>query len=215
MVDRWLHVPNTSLHRHNENIRIVGSICYFFNEHLVSLVMPVISKEPGSMHVQTPRCFIPRYKDSQIRIFLSSVGPVKVPHQHIENTFWGERLVWSKRRWSKEAIFKGTHASVHGASIQHTADIPTVSPTSNHPFIFKIQHRLFPNTRPRANWTGFNGTVLLWLVIQCVGIETILSINVTKLSCWPRAIIQEIVVMEHFEHIVSTSLQKWGASTLD
>ena len=95
--------------------------------------MPVISKEPGSMHVQTPRCFIPRYKDSQIRIFLSSVGPVKVPHQHIENTFWGERFIWSKKRMIMRGYIERKSCKCtwckHPTYCRHSHSLPHIQPS--------------------------------------------------------------------------------------
>ena len=101
---RRLHVFDTSLHWYNENIRILGIICYFLNEHLVSLIMPVITKEPSSMHVKPPWSLVSLDEDSQICIFFSQIHSVEVLHQHIVDTLWSKRFLRTAKFESQEFV---------------------------------------------------------------------------------------------------------------
>ena len=116
---------------------------------------------------------------------------------------------------------------LHDTTIQHAADIATgwTVRIGVVPLVLQINHGLDPDTWPRALGTRLDGTVLeicgltefcgqssphlFRRIIQSVGVESSLRVNISKLSGGPGTVILEVVLWQHLEHVVSSSLQEW------
>ena len=91
-----ISLPDSSLYWHNVDIRIGGAVGDFLNEHLVAIIMPWLTKEPGCVHVETPGSSCALYEGAKCILF-TSVDSVKVPHEHGVNML-GCRILWTKIR---------------------------------------------------------------------------------------------------------------------
>ena len=102
-----LHVPDTSLYWYNVHIRVSSRVGDFLrrsyslfhmsmkwfhlDEHLVSFVVPVVTKEPSSVHVETPGSLVTNDKVTKV-VFFTNVHSSKVLHQHVIHMLGSEVL---------------------------------------------------------------------------------------------------------------------------
>merc|ERR1719250_270790 len=88
--ERVPHVIYSSFHWNYPHIRVLLLVCNFIQEHPVALIVPVVvTKEPGSMHVQTPGCSGGIVPITKIILF-PVINSLPVLHQHVKNMFLGE-----------------------------------------------------------------------------------------------------------------------------
>ena len=98
----------------------------------------------------------------------------------------------------------------HDAAVQHGADVAAGGAVwvGAVPLVLQVKHGLDPDTWMGALGARLDGTVLLAGVVQCVGVQPVLRVNVAVSSCGPGAVVEEVVVGQHFEHVVPPALQE-------
>ena len=89
----------------------------YLKEHFISLIMPVISKEPSSMHVETPRSLISL--DKAEFILLSHIDSLEVLHQHAVHMLCSE-ILNSKGRGIKMFSTTENTYMTHPSNMLHT-----------------------------------------------------------------------------------------------
>ena len=64
----------------------------YIQEHLVSIEVFWLSKEPGSVHVEAPGRLVAPHELLRLLVVLSVVNSLEVLHQHVEDVLGGDVL---------------------------------------------------------------------------------------------------------------------------
>ena len=96
------------------------------------------------------------------------------------------------------------------AAVQHGADVAAGGAVrvGADPLVLQVYHGLDPDTRVGTLGARLDGTVLLGGEVQCVGVQPVLRVNVAVSSGGPGAVVEEVVVRQHPEHVVPPALQE-------
>ena len=125
-------------------------------EHLVSLKVPWLTKEPGSVHVDPPGCATALRELAKL-IGVALVDSIKVLHQQVVNLFCVFFIVIIMGNTGKKCLKINMKGLLHGASVEHTAwlALPRHSPHT-YPLVLEVWTRgpRVPRRHCYLSWAG-------------------------------------------------------------
>merc|ERR1719495_1100771 len=110
----------------------------------------------------------------------------------------------------------GSQVGGNDAAVQHGADVAAGGAVGVGavPLVLKIYHGLDPDPGVGALGAGRDGAVLLGGVVQSVGVQAVLRVDVAVGPGGPGTVVEEVVVGQHPEHVVPAALQEGGPGPL-
>ena len=184
------------------------------NGLLVALVVVVLAKEPGRVHVET-----------EGSTGVAIVGTVKVLDQHVGDLVGLVALVTTGIQFMMSYILERykllgsccfLHQIVHSvkilinlhARVKHSTWRSVTVLSSSSPGILEVKNRLVPDSRVVTFGTGLNLTVHAAPVVKGEWPTSILKVQVAKGPAGHGAIIEEALILKHLELVITAALSE-------